>query len=396
MKYLLYILLFSISVQLKAQAPQKMSYQAIIRDANNSLLSLKNVSMRISILRGEFESSAVYIEAQNGKTNLNGLVSLQIGNGTNLFGNFSKIDWSKGPYYIYTETDPDGGFDYRLNGKSELLSVPFALFAANSSNSFDTTSLHNRIIELQYQAAENKKNIEINLDSIKANAAQSEINIIGIKENADQSKINIIGIKENAAKSEINIIGIKENAAQSEINILGIKANAAQSEINIIGIKENAAQISIAIDSIKANSVKIENNIDSINTKINILDLIAILSSYQRVGKILNAFTVNELDSIDIKSNGNLHSSKNISLSGNIESLGENSSIGTKEKPFKDLYISSNSLYIASDVIGQNIPPTILSNLNGNLQISSGGFKLMGVNASFIAPKSIPKGTNSA
>jgi hypothetical protein len=111
------------------------------------------------------------------------------------------------------------------------------------------------------------------------------------------------------------------------------------------------------------------------------------LSSYQKIGKFINAFTLDTIDSIDIKSNGNLHSSKNIALSGNIESLGANSSIGTIEKPFKDLYISSNSLYIASDLVGQNIPPTILSNLNGNLQLSSGGLKLMGVNASFIAPK---------
>jgi len=359
MKYLLLILIVSISVKMNAQVPQKMSYQAVIREANNSVLTLKNISMRISILRGEFESSAVYIESQNGKTNLNGLVSLQIGTGTILFGNFSKIDWSKGPYYIFTETDPDGGFDYRLNGKSELLSVPYALFSANSTASFDTTSLHNRIINLQFQAEENKSNIEKNIDSI--HVITSEIHTI--------------------------IDSVKENAAQSEINIIGIKENAAQSEINIIGIQENAKQIHIALDSIRANSVKIKNNVDTLNTKIDILDLIAILSSYQKVGKILNAFTVDTVDSIDIKSNGNLHSSKNIALSGNIESLGVNSSIGTIEKPFKDLYISSNSLYIASDAVGQNIPPTILSNLNGNLQISSGGFKLNGANSSFIAPR---------
>jgi hypothetical protein len=373
MKYLLLILLFSISAQLKAQVPQKMSYQAVIRDVNNNLLSSRNIRMRVSIMKSELESSAVYIETHIGKTNLNGLASLQIGTGDIMIGDFKKIDWSKGPYFVKTETDPDGGFDFRITGTSELLSVPYALYALNNTASFDTTSLHTRIVNLQSQAAENKKNIELNIDSIKANAAQSEI--------------NIIGIRENAAQSEINIIGIRENAAQSEINIIGIRENAAQSEINIIGIRENAAQIAKNLDSINANSVKIKNNIDTINTKIDVLDLIAILSSYQKVGKIINAFTVDAIDSIDIKSNGNLHSSKNIALSGNIESLGVNSSIGTIEKPFKDLYISSNSLYIASDAVGQNIPPTVLSNLNGNLQISSGGFKLLGVNAAFIAPK---------
>lgn len=330
---------------MKAQAPQKMSYQAVIREANNSLLSLKNISMRISILRGDFESSAVYIESQNGKTNINGLVSLQIGTGTILFGNFSKIDWSKGPYYIFTETDPDGGLDYRLNGKSELLSVPFALFAANSSSSFDTTSLHTRINDLQYQAAENKKSIQKNLDSI-------------------------------------NVHGL-----EIDNNIETIKFHGLEIDNNIDTIKFHGSEIDNNINKINANSVLIKNNLDSINTKISLLDLIAILSNYQRIGKILNAITVEGNDSSDVKSKGNLRSSNDITLSGNIESLGANSSIGTIEKPFKDLYISSNSLYIASDVIGQNIPPTVLSNLDGNLQISSGGFKLMGANASFIAPK---------
>jgi hypothetical protein len=346
-------------VNINAQVPQKMSYQAVIRDVNNNLLSSRNIRVRISIMKSELESSAVYIETQIGKTNLNGLVSLQIGTGLIMIGDFKKIDWAKGPYFVKTETDPDGGFDFRITGTSELLSVPYALYALNNTASFDTTSLHTRIVNLQSQAAENKENIEKNIDSIKANAAQSEINIIGIKENAIQSEINIIGIRENAAQSEINILGIKENAIQTARNL----------------------------DSINANSIKIKNNIDTINTKIDVLDLIAILSSYQKVGKIINAFTVDTIDSIDIKSNGNLHSSKNIALSGNIESLGVNSSIGTIEKPFKDLYISSNSLYIASDAVGQNLPPTVLSNLNGNLQISSGGFKLMGANASFIAPK---------
>ena len=170
MKYFLIILLNIFSIASFGQVPQKMSYQAVIRDANNNLLSLKDISMRISIIKGEFEPHAVYIETHLGKTNLNGLVSLQIGTGDILMGQFSQIDWSNGPYYIYTETDPYGGFDYSITGKSELLSVPFAMYSANSKNSFDTTYMNNKIINLQNQSIENKNNIQNNLDSIIANA----------------------------------------------------------------------------------------------------------------------------------------------------------------------------------------------------------------------------------
>ena len=113
-----------------AQAPQKMSYQAVIRNAGNSLVTNHSVGMKISILQG---TTLVYIETQTPSTNSNGLVSLVIGTGISPSGfTFSGINWANGPYFIKTETDPSGGTNYTIAGTSELLSVPFALFAANS------------------------------------------------------------------------------------------------------------------------------------------------------------------------------------------------------------------------------------------------------------------------
>ncbi|MEI7831028.1 MAG: collagen-like protein, partial [Prolixibacteraceae bacterium] len=114
---------------LYAQAPQKMSYQAVIRNQNNSLISLTPIGMRISVLQGASAGKPVYSERQNGTTNTNGLVSIQIGTGQILEGIFESIDWENGPYYIKIETDPTGGTNYSIIGISELLSVPYALFA---------------------------------------------------------------------------------------------------------------------------------------------------------------------------------------------------------------------------------------------------------------------------
>ena len=122
------------TVSLMAQAPQKMSYQAVVRNSANALVTNQNVGMRMSILQGNSSGAIVYMETQTPTSNANGLVSLEIGGGTVVNGNFSAIDWSNGPYFIKTETDPAGGTNYSISGTSQLLSVPYALYAQTSGS----------------------------------------------------------------------------------------------------------------------------------------------------------------------------------------------------------------------------------------------------------------------
>jgi hypothetical protein len=126
----LFIALF-ITVSTFGQAPQKMSYQAVIRNSSNALLVSLPVGMQISVLQGSASGTAVYVETQTATTNANGLVSIAIGSGTAVTGTFGGIDWTNGPYFIKTETDPTGGTNYTITGTSELMSVPYALFSAN-------------------------------------------------------------------------------------------------------------------------------------------------------------------------------------------------------------------------------------------------------------------------
>lgn len=114
-----------------AQAPQKMSYQAVLRNSSNALIRSTPVGMRISVLQGTSAGTAVYVETQRPSTNANGLVSVEIGTGTPVTGTFAGINWATGPYFIKTETDPTGGIAYTILGTSELISVPYALYAAN-------------------------------------------------------------------------------------------------------------------------------------------------------------------------------------------------------------------------------------------------------------------------
>ncbi|SIS93910.1 hypothetical protein SAMN05421786_103252 [Chryseobacterium ureilyticum] len=115
-----------------SQAPEKMSYQAVIRNGSGQLLGNQAIAIRVSVLQGSPAGAAVYSERLTGNTNANGLISMEIGTGTVLSGTFASIDWSSGSYYLKTETDPAGGTSYTIVGTSQLLSVPYAMYAKSA------------------------------------------------------------------------------------------------------------------------------------------------------------------------------------------------------------------------------------------------------------------------
>jgi len=117
-----------------AQSPEKMSYQAVIRNSSNALVTNTQVGIQISILQGSSSGTAVYVETQTPTSNANGLVSIEIGTGAVVSGNFSTIDWENGPYFIKTETDLNGGANYTITSVSQLLSVPYALHAKTAES----------------------------------------------------------------------------------------------------------------------------------------------------------------------------------------------------------------------------------------------------------------------
>ncbi len=133
-KLLVLIIAVTVTAGLFAQAPQKMSYQSVLRNNNGELITSQDVVLKISILQGTENGTSVYTEIQTTTTNVNGLITLEVGAGTTA-DDFSSIDWSAGPYYIKVETDPEGGTNYTISGTSQLLSVPYALYAGNSGSS---------------------------------------------------------------------------------------------------------------------------------------------------------------------------------------------------------------------------------------------------------------------
>ena len=120
------------SLHLFAQAPQKYNYQAIARDASGVLMPNTQVGLRITIRQTTATGTAVYQETHLPTTNQFGLFSLEIGTGTVISGTFSTIAWGSNPYFQQVELDPNGttgGLTYTNMGATQLISVPYALYA---------------------------------------------------------------------------------------------------------------------------------------------------------------------------------------------------------------------------------------------------------------------------
>jgi hypothetical protein len=129
---ILLILVLKVSISAFAQAPQGFPYQAVARDNSGNLIANHNIALRFSILDGSNVGPTVYQETQTVTTNSLGLFNLSIGQGTIVSGTFNAINWASGAKFIKVELDTSGGNTFALMGITQLMSVPYALFAGNS------------------------------------------------------------------------------------------------------------------------------------------------------------------------------------------------------------------------------------------------------------------------
>ena len=117
-----------------AVVPEAIKYQAVARDNGGNILANKNIGIRLSILKGNISGTAVYVETHATSSNNLGLINLEIGKGTPITGTMSAINWGNDSYFVKIEMDETGGSNYTLVGTSQLVSVPYALYAKEAEN----------------------------------------------------------------------------------------------------------------------------------------------------------------------------------------------------------------------------------------------------------------------
>ena len=140
MKVIAIFIFICSSLQVFAQSPSSMNYQAVARDGNDDLVVNQSISVRISIIQGSVFGASIYVETHTPTTNDNGLFSLKIGQGSASYGAFSAINWGTGVYFMKSELDLNGGSNYLTFGTSQFLSVPYAFYADSTGNVNDADS----------------------------------------------------------------------------------------------------------------------------------------------------------------------------------------------------------------------------------------------------------------
>ncbi len=124
------------SVSLWSQAPQAFTYQAVIRNATGNIMKNQAVGIQVSLIQGSPGGASLYVERFSVVSNDLGLISIEIGKGDVQSGVFEDLDWSAGPYFLKIELDEAGGTNYTTLGISQLLSVPYALYAGKAGDAF--------------------------------------------------------------------------------------------------------------------------------------------------------------------------------------------------------------------------------------------------------------------
>lgn len=133
-KILLAAVVFFLSLgMLFAQAPQQFNYQGVARNTSGQPLANQNIGLQLTIRTGTANGTAQYQETHNVTTNAYGLYNLAVGGGTAVTGTMSAVTWSAGSKFMQVQIDPNGGTSYTNLGSTELLSVPYALYAAGGN-----------------------------------------------------------------------------------------------------------------------------------------------------------------------------------------------------------------------------------------------------------------------
>ena len=204
-----------------AQTPDKFNYQTVVRNASNAMVANALVGVRVSILQGDEDGIAVYVETHTGTTNANGLLTLEIGGGKVQQGTIGEIDWSNGPYFLRTETDPNGGDNYSITNTQQVHSVPYALFAKAAANSFSG----------DYDDLKNKPMIPQNIGDLTNDAGYLTMNDLPNPSKGGESNATDTGVIQTDSCGEIDLCELVNRFARLQAILLPTISTSAVSDI---------------------------------------------------------------------------------------------------------------------------------------------------------------------
>ena len=244
--FIAFVLILTSTLSLQAQTPQGFNYQATVRNAGGELIVSQNVNFRFNVQQGSVTSTAVFTETHLVSTDDLGQVNIVIGEGTATTGDFTLIDWSLGSYFLGIELNTGAG--YVAMGTTQLLSVPFALYAENSGAEasdlqgvLDTGATANLVV-----SEENLSGIELSTTG----GDTADTTYTGIS-----SSINGTNGRNIAVSGESNGINLHRN-----YGFRGIASNAEVTNTGVQGIADSAIGTNFAVWGIAKNAVDGKDN----------------------------------------------------------------------------------------------------------------------------------------
>ena len=140
-------IILSILNPAQAQAPQGFTYQAAVRNNDGTAVANRQVSVRIALVQGNALGVERYAELHSPTTDAAGLFTIVVGQGMALVNCMMQdcIDWADGPWFLRLQVDPEGGQNFPLNTTQQLMSVPYALYAANAGGR-DTVHIRDSVV----------------------------------------------------------------------------------------------------------------------------------------------------------------------------------------------------------------------------------------------------------
>jgi len=234
------------------QAPQGFNYQATVRNNSGQLLLNQMVLVKFTILQDSAKGAIVYSENQSVKTDDLGHINIVVGQGTATVGTFASIYWASGTYYMGIELNTGNG--YVEMGTTQLLSVPYALYALNSGTSktlgrptvYITGNITNEqaAAQLTLELGTQTDNVYVvnttGLTAIDLSAISSLTNLV-IKNNENLIDVNLSGLSRT-----IDVLGISNNPLLTTLSFPAYTSSDGE-----FFIDENATLTSLSFPILK-------------------------------------------------------------------------------------------------------------------------------------------------
>ena len=213
MKNLLIIITWLASAVSMAQAPHLINYQAVARNASGNIVTSGSIGVKFEILQGSTSGTVSYAETNSASPSTAGIFNAAIGGGTPLTGTFSAINWATGPYYLRVSIDPAGGTSYSTVGTTQLLSVPYALYAekaGNSTGAMPTGTLNGQT--MYWNQPGNKWEVDNNIlnngNKVSIGDPLFNNNKLKVFSNSSADSAAIFAYKPNSSSNQVAVRGV--------------------------------------------------------------------------------------------------------------------------------------------------------------------------------------------